>query len=168
MRQAAGETLKNYLARFTDEIIYCEQIADKEALLALNGGLNMSNLFWRDVRNKNPVTYNELVEMMRVEIVNEEMIDHRNGTMKGLWPPQRPIGRGSNAHLVSQQWTQAGHAVGLTSGQALASATLNAVLILEFENVGPSTNIEAWTSRRTAPKSQEMGRRFRHRPVEDV
>lgn len=35
MRQAPGEMLKNYLARFTDEITYCEQVTDREAFLAL-------------------------------------------------------------------------------------------------------------------------------------
>ena len=87
MRQAPGETLKSYLARFTDEITYCEQVTDREALSALKGGLNMNTLFWRDVRSKNPSTYDELVEMMRVKIVSEEMIDHRNGAVQGLSPP---------------------------------------------------------------------------------
>ncbi|CAI9763835.1 unnamed protein product [Fraxinus pennsylvanica] len=49
MRQAAGETQKSYLARFSDEKTYCEQVTDKEALSAMKGGLNMNTLFWRDV-----------------------------------------------------------------------------------------------------------------------
>lgn len=47
------ETLKNYLAHFTDKITYCEQVIDNEALSALKEGLNMNILFWRDVQNKN-------------------------------------------------------------------------------------------------------------------
>lgn len=78
MRQAPGKTQKSYLVRFTDEITYCKQVMDREALSALKGGLNMNTLFWRDVRSKKPDTYDELVEIMRVEIVNEEMIDHQN------------------------------------------------------------------------------------------
>ncbi|XP_022899196.1 uncharacterized protein LOC111412489 [Olea europaea var. sylvestris] len=84
MRQAPGEMLKSYLAKFTDEITYCEHLTDREALSTLKGGLNMNTLFLRDVR----------------------------------------------------------HAIAPTSGQALASATLNAVPVLAYENapgeVGPS------------------------------
>ncbi|XP_022861271.1 uncharacterized protein LOC111381691 [Olea europaea var. sylvestris] len=142
MRQAPGEKLKSYLARFTDEITYCEQVTDREALSALKDGLNINTLFWRDVRSKNPSTYEELVKMMRIEIVSEEMIDHQNHAAQGLPPPQRQVGRGPAAHLVTQQWTQAGHTIAPTSGQALASATLNVVPVLAYENatseVGPS------------------------------
>lgn len=35
----------------------------------------MDPLFWMDVRNKNPKAYDDLVKMMKVEIVNEEIID---------------------------------------------------------------------------------------------
>ncbi|XP_022859618.1 uncharacterized protein LOC111380322 [Olea europaea var. sylvestris] len=87
----------------------------REALSALKDGLNMNTLFWMDLCSKNPATYDELVEMMRVEIVNKEMIDHQNHAAQGLPLPQR---------------------------QALASATLNAVPVLAYDNVlgeaGPS------------------------------
>lgn len=49
----------------------------------------MNTLFWRDVWNKNPIIYDALVEMMRSEIVNEELIDHHNRTLLGLSPFQR-------------------------------------------------------------------------------
>ncbi|XP_022876843.1 uncharacterized protein LOC111395050 [Olea europaea var. sylvestris] len=115
MRQALGEMLKSYLARFTDEITYCEQVTNRETLSALKGSLNMNTLFWRDVRSKNPTTYDELVKMMRVEIVSEEMIDYQNRAVRRLPSPQR---------------------------QALASATLNVVPELAYENfpgeAGPS------------------------------
>ncbi|XP_022852948.1 uncharacterized protein LOC111374508 [Olea europaea var. sylvestris] len=84
-------------------------------LSSLKGGHNINTLFWKDVPSKNPATYDELVEMMRMEIVSEEMIDHRNNAAQGLPPPQR---------------------------QALASATLNVVPVLAYENApgeaGPS------------------------------
>lgn len=91
MRQAYGETLKNYLARFTDEITYYEQVTDRDEFSALKGGLNMKILFC-DVWSKNLATYNKLVEMMRTEIVNEKMIDHKNHVVQGLPPPQRQVG----------------------------------------------------------------------------
>lgn len=167
MRQAAGETLKNYLARFTDEITYCEQVTDKEALSALKGGLNMNTLFWRDVRSKNLSTYDELVEMMKVEIVNEEMIDHRNRAAQWLPPPQRQIGRGPTSQIVSQQWTQAGHIVAPTSGQALATATLNAVPTLAYENAGPgASNPARNTGRPSTSRNRGRGGRPRDRPPE--
>lgn len=103
MRQVAGKTLKNYLARFTDEITYCEQVTDKEAFSALKGGLNMNTRFWRDVRSKNPSIYDELVEMMKVKIVNEKMTYHRNRVAQGLPLSQRQIGRGLTSQIVSQQ-----------------------------------------------------------------
>lgn len=81
--------MKSYLAQVTDKMTYCEQVADKEALSTLKEGLNMSTLVKRDVQNKNPITYDTLVEMMRSEIVNKELIDHRNRISMGLPPPQR-------------------------------------------------------------------------------
>ncbi|XP_022868501.1 uncharacterized protein LOC111388069 [Olea europaea var. sylvestris] len=45
MRQAHGESLKSFLSRFTDEMTYCVQVTDREALSALRGGLNMNTLF---------------------------------------------------------------------------------------------------------------------------
>lgn len=76
MRQAIGKMLKNYLADFTDEITFCKQIIDKEALLALKESFNMNIMLGRKVGNKNLATYDELVEMLRIAIINEEMIDH--------------------------------------------------------------------------------------------
>lgn len=89
IRQQAGETPKSYLTRFTDEMTYCAQVTDREALLALKRGLNINTFFWTDVWNRNPnstINY-ALVEMMRSEIVREKPIDHRNRTSLGLLPP---------------------------------------------------------------------------------
>lgn len=58
----------------------------------------MNTLFQWDVRNKNPVTYDELVKMIRVEIVIEEMIDHRNRVAQGL-PCLK--GKGKKTHYAS-------------------------------------------------------------------
>lgn len=91
IRQQSGKTLKSYLERFTDKMTYCEQVTDREALSSLREGLNINTLFWRDVRNKNLTTYDGLVKMMKSEIVNEKLINHRNQTSMEL-PPHK--GRG--------------------------------------------------------------------------
>lgn len=87
MRQQASETLKSYLVWFTDEMTYYAQVIDKEALSTLRGGLNMNFLFWRDVRNQNSTTYDALIEIMRIKIINEKLINHRDQTSLGLPPP---------------------------------------------------------------------------------
>ncbi|KAL2506291.1 Uncharacterized protein Adt_21912 [Abeliophyllum distichum] len=48
----------------------------------------MNHPFWRDVRNKNPTTFDQLVEMIMEEITNENMILHRN--RGGVAPNQVP------------------------------------------------------------------------------
>lgn len=95
--------------------------------------------------------------MMKIEIVNEEMIDHRNRAAQGLSPPQRQMGRRPASQIVSQQWTQAGHTVAPTSGQALSTTILNAVPILAYENIGPSTSNPARTL--DDPQPLEIGPR---------
>ncbi|XP_022883682.1 uncharacterized protein LOC111400501 [Olea europaea var. sylvestris] len=79
MRQTHGESLKSFLSRFTDKMLYCVQVTDHEALSTLRGGLNMNTLFWKDVQNQDPTTYDALLEMMRREIINEELIEHGIG-----------------------------------------------------------------------------------------
>ncbi|KAL2542883.1 Ribonuclease H [Abeliophyllum distichum] len=88
IRQAESEPLQSYLSRFNEEMLFCERITDAEALSALKGGLDMNHPFWRDVRNKNPTTFDQLVEMIMEEITNENMILHRN--RGGVAPNQVP------------------------------------------------------------------------------
>ncbi|XP_022883391.1 uncharacterized protein LOC111400197 [Olea europaea var. sylvestris] len=118
MRQASNKTMKSYLTRFTDKITYCEKVTDREALSALKGGLNMNTLFWRGAQSKNPGTYDELVEMIRAD------------KSKTSDTPDHAIIDSNRSHSSP------------TSGQVLASATLNAVPVLTYENapakVGPS------------------------------
>ncbi|KAL2533271.1 Uncharacterized protein Adt_06622 [Abeliophyllum distichum] len=78
IRQTESEPLQSYLSRFNEEMLFCERITDAEALSALKGGLDMNHPFWRDVRNKNPTTFDQLVEMIMEEITNKNMILHRN------------------------------------------------------------------------------------------
>lgn len=86
MRQKVRKTLNIFLTCFIDEITYCEQITDREALSALRGGLNMNTLFWRGVQNRNHITYDALVELMKSKIYNEELINHRNKNLYGAFP----------------------------------------------------------------------------------
>ncbi|KAL2506563.1 Uncharacterized protein Adt_22184 [Abeliophyllum distichum] len=88
IRQAKSEPLQSYLSRFNEEMLFRERITDAEALSALKGGLDMNHPFWRDVRNKNPTTFDQLVEMIMKEITNENMILHRN--RGGVAPNQVP------------------------------------------------------------------------------
>ncbi|KAL2513170.1 Uncharacterized protein Adt_18770 [Abeliophyllum distichum] len=81
-------------------MLFCERITDAEALSALKGGLDMNHPFWRDVRNKNPTTFDQLVEMITEEITNENMILHRN--RGGVAPNQVPrinYGKSQVRHL---------------------------------------------------------------------
>lgn len=48
----------------------------------------MNTLFLWDVQNQHPSSYNTLLEMMSHEIINDELIDHRNKARKRL-PPLR-------------------------------------------------------------------------------
>lgn len=86
MKQALGESLKSFLSCFTDEMMYCMQVTDREALSVMRGGLNMDTLFRRDMQNQDPTTCDVLLEMMRCEIINEELIEHRNRACRGLQP----------------------------------------------------------------------------------
>lgn len=124
---------------------YCKQETDMEALWTLRGGLNMNNLFWRDVKNQNLTTYDALVKILKSEIVTEELIDHRNRTSLGLPPLQRQR-RGPLSHLVTFPWIQAGQTIVPTSAQALATATLNAIPSLAYEEVFPKHKLEGTNS----------------------
>lgn len=75
---ATWEKYKSFLSQFTDEIMYHEQLMDHEVLSALRRVLKMNTLFWRNVQNQNPMKYDVLLEMMRREIINEELIANRN------------------------------------------------------------------------------------------
>lgn len=152
MRQQRGEALKTFLSRFTDEMTYCVQVTDREALTALRGGLDMNSLFWRDVQNKDPTTYDALLEMIRQEILNEELKDHRNRASRGLPPPQMQRGKGPTSHLMD-------HQAPLNHGQELAAATLNAVPTLAYEEVNPGAEMhQRQPYQRPPQKGQGRGR----------
>ncbi|KAL2497092.1 Retrotrans gag domain-containing protein [Abeliophyllum distichum] len=78
IRQVELEPLQSYLSRFNEEMLFCERITDAEVLSELKGGLDMNLPFWRDVLNKNPTMFDQLVEMITEEITNENMILHKS------------------------------------------------------------------------------------------
>lgn len=84
---ATWENLKSFLSWFTNEMMYCVQVTNCEALSTLLESLKVNTLFSRDVQNKDPTMYDALLKMMRREIINEELIDHRNRANKGLQSP---------------------------------------------------------------------------------
>ncbi|KAL2471419.1 Uncharacterized protein Adt_39555 [Abeliophyllum distichum] len=91
MRQGAGEPLQSYLNRFNEDMLFCKREFDVEALSTFKGDLNMSLLFWKDVQNNNPTTFDQLVEMITEEITKDNMILHRN---RGKVFPNLMLGAG--------------------------------------------------------------------------
>ncbi|KAL2541512.1 Uncharacterized protein Adt_02490 [Abeliophyllum distichum] len=81
-------------------MLFYERITDDEALSALKGGLDMNLPFWRDVHNKNPAMFDQLVEMITEEITNENMILHRNHWIVALnQMPRVNYGKGQGRQL---------------------------------------------------------------------
>ncbi|KAL2466582.1 Uncharacterized protein Adt_42433 [Abeliophyllum distichum] len=98
-------------------MLFYERITDAEALSALKRGLDMNLHFWRDVRNKNPTTFDQLVEMITEEITNENMILHMN--CRGVVPNQTPkmnYGRGQDRLLPKPHQSQRDYPVDPKSG----------------------------------------------------
>ncbi|KAL2480677.1 Uncharacterized protein Adt_33643 [Abeliophyllum distichum] len=108
---------------------FCERIADAEALSVLRGGLDMNFSFWRDVRNKNPTMFDQLVEMITEEITNENMILHRN--CEGVAPNQAPrinYGRGQGRPLPQSHQCRRDHPVDPISRVSYVASTQEGLL----------------------------------------
>lgn len=75
MRQQPGESLKSFLTHFIDEMTYYVQVTNREVLTALRGELDMNSLFCKDVQNKDPASYDTLLEMIRREIIERGKIE---------------------------------------------------------------------------------------------
>lgn len=93
--------VKNVLTLFTDEMTHCTQVMDRETLIVLRRGLDINSLFWRHVQNKDPAINDTLLEIIRPEIINEELRDYQNRA--GLPPLQMQRERGLISHLIDQQ-----------------------------------------------------------------
>ncbi|KAL2481776.1 Uncharacterized protein Adt_34742 [Abeliophyllum distichum] len=87
--QAESEPLQSYLSRFNEEMLFCERITDVEALSALKGGLDMNHPFWRDVRNKNPTTFDQLPPPRRRDYPADPNagMSYVASAQEGLFPP---------------------------------------------------------------------------------
>ncbi|KAL2474588.1 Uncharacterized protein Adt_35324 [Abeliophyllum distichum] len=55
-----------------------ENITEVEMFSVLKGSLDMNNMFWMDGRNKKPRDYNVWVDLMKEEIISEEMVRARD------------------------------------------------------------------------------------------
>lgn len=139
---------------------YYVQFTEKEALIILRERLNMNILFWRDVQNKGPTSYNSLLEMIRREIINKELNYHRSRANRGLPALQMQRMRGPTSHPIDHQARQS---TLLNLGQKLVVATLNIVPILAYEEVNPNAEVY---QRRTYQQlvSVERGRGRSARP----
>ncbi|KAL2474863.1 Uncharacterized protein Adt_35599 [Abeliophyllum distichum] len=104
MRQEAGKPLQSYLSCFNKEMLFYKRLSDAKTLSGLKGGLNINLPFWRDARNKNPTTFNQLVKIITEEITNENMILYRN---RGELAPSPilGVGYGRGQHRPLQQQT---------------------------------------------------------------
>ncbi|KAL2474584.1 Uncharacterized protein Adt_35320 [Abeliophyllum distichum] len=76
MRQGKSKSLKSYSAQFTEEMHTCKNITEAEKFSVLKLGLDMSSMLRRDVRSMKPRDYNALVDLMKEEIISEEMDSH--------------------------------------------------------------------------------------------
>ncbi|KAL2466360.1 Retrotrans gag domain-containing protein [Abeliophyllum distichum] len=75
--QGVYESVKIYFNRFQNKSITVELILDEKSLDALWNRQRMETMCWRDVRNKNPQTYNKLVDLIKEEIQTVERIENR-------------------------------------------------------------------------------------------
>lgn len=107
------------------------------------------------MQNQNPTNYDALLEIIRREIINEKLIDQRNRASRDLLPPQRQHGRGPTSHLINYHMSQPDNEIFHSSGQALATAILNVVPMLAYDDITPGANIqEAGYEQRDSPKIQ--------------
>ncbi|KAL2486538.1 Uncharacterized protein Adt_31294 [Abeliophyllum distichum] len=60
------------------EMHNCQNIIEAEMFSVLKGGIEMRSMFWRDVQSQKPRDYNSLVDMMKEEIISEEMARARD------------------------------------------------------------------------------------------
>ncbi|KAL2514581.1 hypothetical protein Fot_28552 [Forsythia ovata] len=76
--QEKDKSLKNYLARFTEEMHNCKSITKVLMFSTLKGGLDMCSMLWRDVQSRKHHDYNALVDLMKKEIISDEMARARD------------------------------------------------------------------------------------------
>ncbi|KAL2466724.1 Uncharacterized protein Adt_42575 [Abeliophyllum distichum] len=133
-------------------MLFCESITDVEALSTLKGGLDMNLPFWRDVPNKNPTTFDQLVEMITEEITNENMILHRN--RGGVAPNQAPrmnYGRGKGRPLPQSYQRRRDYLADPKSGVSYVASVQEGLLPPYLIQRAPSSMTEAYNYGMAAP-----------------
>lgn len=94
------------------------------------------------MQNKELTSYEALLEMIRHEIINEKLKDHRNKANQSLLLRQIQRERGPTFYLMDHQ---VGQSTSSNLGQTLATATLSAVPTLTYEEM--NSNIETYQGR---------------------
>ncbi|KAL2543282.1 Uncharacterized protein Adt_04260 [Abeliophyllum distichum] len=139
-------------------MLFCERITDAEALSALKEGLDMNLPFWRDIRNKNPTTFDQLVEMITEEITNENMILHRN--RGGVAPNQVPrvnYGRNQGRHLPQPPPRRRDYPADPNSGISYVASAQEGLLLPYQVQIAPGPSTGAYNYGMAVPTYYEMG-----------
>ncbi|KAL2492419.1 Ribonuclease H [Abeliophyllum distichum] len=158
IRQAESEPLQSYLSRFNEKMLFCERITDAEALSALKGGLDMNHPFWRDVRNKNPTTFDQLVELITEELTNENMILHRNrGVVAPNQVPRVNYGKSQVRDLPQPPPRRRDYPVDPNSGISYVASAQEGLLPLYQIPTAPGSSTGAYNYGMAVPTYYETG-----------
>ncbi|KAL2512978.1 Uncharacterized protein Adt_18578 [Abeliophyllum distichum] len=112
--------------------------------------------FWRDVRNKNPTTFDQLVELITEEITNENMIFHRNHG--GVAPNQVPrinYGKSQIRHLPQPPPRRRDYPADPNSGISYVASTQEGLLPPYQVQMAPGPSSGAYNYRMAVPTTEE-------------
>ncbi|KAL2542750.1 Uncharacterized protein Adt_03728 [Abeliophyllum distichum] len=158
IRQAESDPLQSYLSRFSEEMPFCERITNAEALSSLKEGLDLNLLFWRDVRNKNPTTFDQLVEMITEKITNENMILHRNRREVGPSQMRRiNYGRNQGKNLPQPPPRRRDYPTDPNSGISYVASVQEGLLPLYPVQMAPGLSTGAYNYEMAVPTYYEVG-----------
>ncbi|KAL2504879.1 Uncharacterized protein Adt_20500 [Abeliophyllum distichum] len=114
--------------------------------------------FWRDVRNKNPTTFDQLVEMITKKITNENMIFHRN--RRGVAPNQMPrmnYRRGQGKQLPHSHPRRRDYLANPNSGISYVASAQEGLLPPYPIQGAPGPSTGAYNYKMTVPTYYEAG-----------
>ncbi|KAL2512216.1 Reverse transcriptase domain-containing protein [Abeliophyllum distichum] len=114
--------------------------------------------FWRDVHNKNPTIFDQLVELITEEITNENMILHRN--RGGVAPNQVPMinyGKIQVRHLPQPPPRRRDYPADLKSGISYVASAQEGLLPPYQIQMAPGSSTEAYNYGMAVPTYYEMG-----------
>ncbi|KAL2518530.1 Uncharacterized protein Adt_14777 [Abeliophyllum distichum] len=118
--------------------------------------MNLS--FWRDVRNKNPTTFDQLVEMITEKITNENVILHRN--RREVAPNQMPrmnYGRSQGIYLPQPHPRRIDYPADPSSGVSYVTSAQEALLPPYQIQVAPGPSTGAYNYGMTVYTYYEIG-----------